>query len=178
MTSGTYSPSLNSTQGSLERKALEHSLYEATSDWSEESQRIDLIASRLALVHHVFRPFALAASPLGTFSNAVALPVEAMGNAFALSTRTFGLVCRGSVVALGEAAMSSVSAANDSLTKVPNDGLVSESPQMEYRGWGDYIEPAEYEARLAAISPRLANNEAEEHVPPTPQGKIQAIPLR
>ncbi len=49
---------------------------------------------------------------------------------------------------------------------------------VENRGWGEYVEPAEYEARRDAMSPKPANGEAEAHVPPTPQGKVRAIPKR
>ncbi len=67
---------------------------------------------------------------------------------------------------------------SDSRASAFIDAPVAEMPQVEHRGWRDYIDPAEYETRLEAISPRSANNEAEEHVPPPPRGRGRAIRMR
>lgn len=182
MNSGTYSASLNSMQWGLARKSLQPSLHEATSDWNKEFQEINLMASRLAVVSNGFEPMVLFApslsASLGTFSSAIRLPMEAVSNALGQPIRPLSVAAMIPIELVSAMAVPLLSFVNDPLTGVLEEPQVIESPQVEYRGWGEYVEPAEYEARLAAISPKPANGEAEEHVPPTPRGKIRAIPLR
>jgi hypothetical protein len=49
--------------------------------------------------------------------------------------------------------------------------------EVKHRGWSRFITKDEYEARLEAITPK-PNNEAEEHIPPAPFGKVRRLDLR
>ncbi|MBA3473011.1 MAG: hypothetical protein H0T57_07230 [Rubrobacter sp.] len=202
MTNGTYSPSLNTAHWRPKRKVQESAFSEGTSDWNEEFRNINLIASRLAFIPSAWSTVRPSVFSLGTISSAITLPMEAIDNALMLSMGTFGnvvalpLETAGAVLAssaeavssmvapsvdiINSGAISPMTAVSGSLVSVPKDeaALASEVSQVEHRGWGDFVDSTDYEARLDAISPGLANIEAEEHIPPPPRGKIRAIPLR
>lgn len=179
MTSETYSPSLNSVRQGLGGEAQKSAPPKAINDRKEGLEEINLAADQFALIARCFQAMAplnplieimngSITSSMATIRCAVTPPARTFSNAITLFPAG---VLEGLVA-------SSIAAMGGSRASVSVDAPVADVPQVEHRGWRGYIDPAEYEARLEAISPRPVNNEAEEHVPPPPRGRGRAIRMR
>lgn len=179
MTSETYSPSLNPVRQGLGIEVRESAPPEATNDWKEGFEEINLAADQFALIARCFQAMAPLNPLIEIMNGSITSSMATIRCAVTPPARTFSnaitLLPAGAIESLVANSMAAVVGCRAS-TFV--DAPVAEVPQVEHRGWRGYIDPAEYEARLEAISPRPVNNEAEEHVPPPPRGRGRAIRMR
>ncbi len=170
MTSGTHSPSLNPVHRGFGREVREP---------NEGFEGINLIADQFALMTRCLRVMAPLNPLIGTINDDITSPMATLRYSITPPMRTFSsAITLLPAEVIGNLVAKSMAAASDSRASAFIDAPVAEMPQVEHRGWRDYIDPAEYETRLEAISPRSANNEAEEHVPPPPRGRGRAIRMR
>ncbi len=175
MTSETYSPSLNSIHRGLEIEAQEPVPVETMGHSEEEFKRIYRAATQLARINTCLQGMRVLPSSLGTIGTAFPLPTAAFWRSIATPTRTVSCALVLPTEAMGSIISSITEAARDFQPSTTVDTSVQETSRVRHRGWKDYIDSAEYEARLDAITPRSANNEAEDYVRPTPRGRIRTI---
>lgn len=176
MSDGTYSPSLNSIYTRSQIEAQEFSFSEITDDWSPEFENSGLMASYFALVTKHMHSLNTMTPLVGTLSDAMVFPVAVINDAAAFPIKTLSNATT-IPVAIIENFLTHPGVSLSSAGNIPevNQGT---TPQVENRGWKQYVGQSEYTARLEAITPSLANNEDEGYVPPTPQGKVRAVRSR
>lgn len=175
MTSETYSPSLNSTYRRFDREVQELAPDETIGYLEEESERISRKATQLALMSTRLQRMSALPSSLGTIGTAFTLPTAAFWRSIMTPTRAVSCT----FILPGEAVGSLISNFTRSVRNFQPNTTVGASEEetlrVKHRGWKDYINPSEYEARLDAITPRSANNEAEDYGRPAPRGRIRTI---
>jgi hypothetical protein len=166
MPSETYSPSLKSSRRGSNVAVRGFVPFEATNEWGVGLEKANLITGQLAAAQLV--------SMTNFLRDVMRTTVPQVGVMTFEAARLTGITTAG-IIDL--AAPLLVGAMVNPLAGTLEAVRTTVTPRIEYAGWGEAMNPVEYEARLAALSPGLANNEAEEHVPPPPRGKIRAIPL-
>ena len=166
MSSETFSPSLNVAYRGYVDKAQGFVPCRSTNEWSKELGGINRLAGFVATGQ-----LGLMVDALGTSAR---IPVPAVEAMLAVPTNVTGTVSTG---AMNVAALFTKALLANLQAAALRQVRAYEAPSVEHRGWEGIIDRDEYELRLAALSPGLANNEAEEHIPPPPKGEIQGIPL-
>lgn len=175
MTSETYSPSLNSIHRGLDTEVQESAPVQAMGHSREEFERVHRITTQLALMNTCLQRTRVLHSSLGTIGTAFTLPAAAFLRSVTIPTRTVSVALALPVEAVGSLISGFAGSVRDSQPNTTVVTSVEETPRVKHRGWKDYIDSAEYEARLDAVTPRSANNEAEDYVRPTPRGRIRTI---
>ncbi len=184
MTSETYSPSLTSIHRGLDTEVQEPALVENTGHSKEEFDEVYRTAMQLVLIDTCLQGMSVLPSSLETIGTSFTLPRTSIRRSIiaparnvrcALSLPAEAMVGNLTKAMVGSLIPSLTGSARNFQPNITVGTSAQETPQVEHRGWKTYIESAEYEARLDAITPRSANNEAEDYVRPTLRGRIRTI---
>lgn len=175
MISGTYSPSLNIPNRAFSKSDPRISISSTGNDMKEETKGITPLAAQLILMDACLLMTQNLRSSSNIIGAAAALPAEALSRSIVSSMGSVGSVLTLHGEAVADILARSMEPVRSSLLDTTPGTLVDGPPQIEHRGWKDYVDPNEYEARMNAISPRSANIETEDYAPPTPLGKVRTI---